>query len=86
MLVLLLLGLFLCLLEKMVVLNSEEDTSGCQCMEESGGFDGREEDVEKVLRSRVTPAYLYGLEMVVLTEQQQRRLQVCKNNWVETGD
>ena len=26
--------------------------------------------------------YLYSLEMVALTERQQQRLQVCKNNWV----
>ena len=34
----------------------------------------------KVLRACVTPAHLYGLETVALTEQQ--KLQVCKNNWV----
>ena len=32
----------------------------------------------KVLMSCVMPAYLYGLEMVALTERQQ----VCENNWV----
>ena len=36
----------------------------------------------KVLRMCVTPACLYGLETVVLTEQQQQKLQVCENNWV----
>ena len=35
----------------------------------------------KVLRACVTPACLYGLETVALTEQQQK-LQVCENNWV----
>ena len=35
----------------------------------------------KVLRTCVTPACLYGLETVALTEQQQK-LQVCENNWV----
>ena len=35
-----------------------------------------------ILMSCVMPAYLYGLEMVALTERQQQRLQVCKNNWV----
>ena len=34
-----------------------------------------------VLRACVTPASLYGLEKVALTEQ-QHRLQVCENNWV----
>ena len=36
----------------------------------------------KVLRTCVTPACLYGLETVALTEQQQQKLQVCENNWV----
>ena len=27
------------------------------------------------------PASTYGLETVALTEQQQRRLPVCENNW-----
>ena len=36
----------------------------------------------KVLRTCVTPACLYGLETVALTEQQQQKLQVCGNNWV----
>ena len=35
----------------------------------------------KVLRTCVTPACLYGLETVALTEQ-QHKLQVCENNWV----
>ena len=35
----------------------------------------------KVLRTCVTPACLYDLETVALTEQQQK-LQVCENNWV----
>ena len=37
----------------------------------------------KVLRMCVTPACLYGLEKVALTEQQQQKLQVCENNWVQ---
>ena len=28
------------------------------------------------------PVYLYGLEMVALTERQQQRLQVCEKNLV----
>ena len=36
----------------------------------------------KVLRVYVTPACLYCLETVALTEQQQQKLQVCENNWV----
>ena len=37
----------------------------------------------KVIRACVTPACLYGLETVALTEQQQQqKLQVCENNWV----
>ena len=34
-----------------------------------------------ILMSCVMPAYLYGLEMVALTERHQQRLHVCKN-WV----
>ena len=34
----------------------------------------------KVLMWCVTPAYLYSLEMVALTERQQQRLQVCETN------
>lgn len=30
----------------------------------------------------VTPACLYGLETMALIEQQQQKLQICKNNWV----
>ena len=33
--------------------------------------------------SCVMPAYIYGLEMVALTERQQQRLQVCEINWVK---
>ena len=36
----------------------------------------------RVLRVCVTPARLYGLETVALTEQQQQKLQVCENNWI----
>ena len=36
----------------------------------------------KVLRTYITPACLYGLETVALTEKQQQKLQVCENNWV----
>ena len=42
--------------------------------------------VEGVMLDRkmlwVTPACLYGLVTVALTEQQQKKLQVCENNWV----
>ena len=40
-------------------------------MEEGGGCNGRPKDIKlkgKVLMSCVMPAYLYGLETVVLTE------------------
>ena len=36
----------------------------------------------KVLSSYITPAYLYGLETLAMTEKQQKKLQVCKNNWM----
>ena len=36
----------------------------------------------KDLNSCITPAYLYGLETMAMTEKQQERLQVCENNWV----
>ena len=35
----------------------------------------------KMLTSCVTPAYIYGLEMMVLTEKQQEKVQVFENNW-----
>ena len=36
----------------------------------------------KVMSTCVTPACLYGTEILALTELQQQRLQVCENNWV----
>ena len=33
----------------------------------------------KVLSSCVTPAYLYSLETMAMTEKQQKKLQVCEN-------
>ena len=36
----------------------------------------------KVTSTCVTPACLYGTETLALTELQQQRRQVCKNNWV----
>ena len=55
-------------------------------MEEGGGSNGSKKDIKeierKVLMSCVMPAYLYGLEMVVVPERQQQRLQFCKNNCV----
>ena len=36
----------------------------------------------KVMSTCVTPACLYGMETLALTELQQQRLQVCGNNWV----
>ena len=36
----------------------------------------------KILSTCVTPACLYVLETVALTEQQQQKLHVCENNWV----
>ena len=36
----------------------------------------------KVLGACVTPAMLYGLEALPVTEKHQHRLQVCENNWV----
>ena len=35
-----------------------------------------------MLSSYITPAYLYGLEIMTMTEKQQEKLQVCENNWV----
>ena len=37
----------------------------------------------KVMSTCVTPACLYGTEILALTELQQQRLQVCENNWVQ---
>ena len=37
---------------------------------------------ENVLSSCKTPAYVYGLESMAMTEKQQEKLQVCENNWV----
>ena len=36
----------------------------------------------KVLGACVTPALLYGLETLPVSEKHQHRLQVCDNNWV----
>ena len=36
----------------------------------------------KVMVTCVTPAYLYGLETVALTERQQWKLQMSENKWV----
>ena len=36
----------------------------------------------KVLSSCVTPAYLYRLKTMTMTEKQHEKLQVCENNWV----
>ena len=52
-------------------------------MEECGTGDGRHISRKlkgKVLNSCITPAYLYGLETMAMTETQQVRQQVCKKN------
>ena len=36
----------------------------------------------KVLGTCVTPAMLYGLETLPVSEKHQHRLQMCENNWV----
>ena len=36
----------------------------------------------KVLGACVTPAMMYGLETLPVSEKHQHRLQVCENNWV----
>ena len=36
----------------------------------------------KVVSTWVTPTCLYGTKTLAMTELQQQRLQVCKNNWV----
>ena len=36
----------------------------------------------KLLGACVTPAMLYGLETLPVSEKHQHRLQVCENNWV----
>ena len=36
----------------------------------------------KELGASVTPAMLYGLETLPVSEKHQHRLQVCENNWV----
>ena len=36
----------------------------------------------RVMSTCVTPACLYGTETLAMTELQQQRRQVCKNNWV----
>ena len=62
------------------------DTSRSECSEKGRGSHIGQKKMEKlkgkVPRVCVTPACLYGLETVALTEQQQQKLQVCKNNWV----
>ena len=57
-----------------------------ECLEKGRGGHVGQKNFEKlkgkVMRACVTPAYLYGLETVALTEQKQQKLQVCENNWV----
>ena len=36
----------------------------------------------KVMGTCVTPAFLYGMETLAMTELQQHMLQMCENNWV----
>ena len=36
----------------------------------------------EVLTSCVTPAYMYGLVNMILTEKQQENEHVCENNWI----
>ena len=36
----------------------------------------------KVISLCITSAYLCSLETMAMTEKQQEKLQVCKNNWV----
>ena len=54
-------------------------------MEESGRAMGKRHISRtlkgKVLNSCVTPAYLYSLETMAMTDKQQERLQHCDNNW-----
>ena len=35
-----------------------------------------------VFTSCATPAYMYGVETMELTEKQQEKVQVCENNWI----
>ena len=50
-----------------------------------GGNDGQK-DLQKaegkVLDSCVVTASTHGLETLALSELQQRKLQVCENNWI----
>ena len=60
------------------------DTSGSEILEKGRGSHAGQKHLKKlkgkVPRTCVTPACLYGLETVALTEQQQQKLQVCENN------
>ena len=40
--------------------------------------------ISKRIKGKVmsTPACLYGMETLAMTDRQQQRLQVCENNWV----
>ena len=59
------------------------DSSGSECLEKGKPSPvGQKKLKGKVMRTCVTPACLYVLETVALTEQQQHKLQVCGNNWV----
>ena len=66
--------------------NFQENTAWGKCMEESGRVIGDRHISQKlkgkVLGSCITPAYLNGLETMAMTEKQQEKLQVCKNNQV----
>ena len=56
-------------------------------MEKNRGSNDGQKDFQKAEREGpglvcVVPASMYVLGTVALSEQQQRRLQVCKNNWI----
>ena len=36
----------------------------------------------KIFSSTITPAYIYGVESMALTEKQQEKVQVCEKYWV----
>ena len=69
--------------------NSQEDYSRGRRLKESWRGDGMmgvsrmsRKRKGKMVNSRDTPVNVYGLETLALTEKQQEKVQVCKNDYI----
>ena len=66
--------------------NSQENTSWTSAWRKVEGVVGDRHISQKLkgmmLGSCITPAHLYDLETMAMTEKPQDKMQVCENNWV----